>query len=90
MYSEHVTCQARADTPFGPMAGRTRVTVTQHSIDCVAIEFHVGPTPVLLAMAESNLHNFIHVLAQACNELDRARLLGELLPNLLATDQVAS
>jgi hypothetical protein len=84
-----ITCHAKATTPFGVMAGRSRVTVTDAGQDCAVIEFHVGPTPVLLAMAESHLHAFIETLAGVCNELHRARVLAEL-PELPANLEQAS
>jgi len=89
MYDQHVTCQAKATTPFGVLAGRSRVTVTDIGEDGAAIEFHCGPTPVMIVMAGKNLHNFIHLLAETCNELHRQRLLNELPPDL-RDEQVAS
>ena len=87
--SQHITCHARATTPFGMMAGRSMVTVTDGGQDCAAIEFHVGPTPVMLVMAESHLHAFIEALAGVCNELYRARVLAEL-PTIAADLEAAS
>jgi uncharacterized protein (DUF3820 family) len=87
--NQHITCQARATTPFGVMAGRSMVTVTDGGQDCAAIEFHVGPTPVMVVMAESHLHAFIEALAGVCNELYRARVLADL-PNTAAELEAAS
>ena len=87
--NQHITCQAKATTPFGVMAGRSMVTVTEGGQDCAAIEFHVGPTPVMVVMAESHLHAFIEALAGVCNELYRARVLADL-PNTAAELEAAS
>jgi hypothetical protein len=82
----HITAFAKASTPFGPIAGRTAITVVSGGQDLAVIEFTAGPTPVMLSIGDSNLHAFIEALAEVCNQMHAQRVKA----NLPATLEVAS
>ena len=77
------TAFAKADTPFGPLAGRTRVNITHNGYDLALVTFHCGDTKITLSIAGNNLNELIlglidqqsHVNAKR-NER-RLKLVGE-------------
>lgn len=57
---------AKAETPFGNLAGRTRVRVFDQGADSIVIEFNCGGTPVVLSMAGANYHALVReILSRA-------------------------
>lgn len=69
---------ARAETPFGPLAGRTAVHVTDQGDDSAVISFNVGGTPVMLAVAGANYIRLIELLIEHASEHNRARFEAAL------------
>jgi hypothetical protein len=69
---------ARADTPFGPLAGRTPVMVTDQGADSAVIQFHCGSTPVMLAVSGPNFLGLIRGLIALAADDTRAALESEL------------
>jgi hypothetical protein len=64
-----ISASAKAETPFGPLAGRTPVHVTDAGADSVVITFHCGPTPVTLVMAGEHYLAFVRAcIAHAADE----------------------
>ena len=57
--NDRMTGQARADTGFGPLAGRTAIEVLDQGDNSVVISFRCGHTPVVLALAGANYHAFV-------------------------------
>ena len=53
------TAFAKAETPFGPLAGRTRVEITHNGYDLALIYFHCGDTKITLSIAGANLNDLI-------------------------------
>lgn len=60
--THHITGSAKAQTPFGPLAGRTIVHVDDQGVDSAVITFQCGHTPVMLAVAGENYINLIREL----------------------------
>jgi len=67
------TGHAKAETPFGVMAGRTRVEVTHNGIDLAIIKFRCGETPVSLAIAGEHLDALIKALIDQQYDVAAAR-----------------
>ena len=53
---------AKAETQFGPLAGRTTIEITDQGDNSVVITFRCGHTPVLLALAGQHYHDFIRAV----------------------------
>lgn len=63
---DRITGFAKADTAFGPMAGRTAVEIHDQGNNSVVITFRCGPTPVMLSLAGQHYHDFVRaVIAKA-------------------------
>ena len=73
-----ITGSAKAETPFGPMTGRTRVEIEPSGEDMVVITFHCGATPVILAMAGGNFHAFIRACIGQASEMTRRKYTKQL------------
>lgn len=73
-----VSGQAKAVTPFGPLAGRTPVTVSDFGADSAYIDFHCGSTPVSLALAGGHLVDFIDALIDKVAEHQANRMRARL------------
>ena len=73
-----ISGSARADTPFGPLAGRTMVHVSDQGDDSAVISFHCGTTPVMLAVAGDNYLSLIRELIDHASSANRDRLDAEL------------
>ncbi len=56
---DRITGQAKAETGFGPLAGRTAIEVLDQGDNSIVISFRCGHTPVILALAGANYHNFV-------------------------------
>jgi hypothetical protein len=69
---------AKADTPFGPLAGRTMVTVEDFGEDSARIGFMCGPTPVHLHVAGDNFVGLIRALIAQAAADTRQQLEDEL------------
>lgn len=82
-----LTGSAKAETPFGPLTGRTPIHVTDFGTDSALISFMCGPTPVQIAVADSNFHGLIRSLIALAAEDTRQQLEDELAD---ALEQVAS
>lgn len=78
------TGHAKAETPFGPMAGRTRVWIEHNGIDLALIKFYCGETPVSLAVAGEHLDALIVALIERQNDVaaKRNERLMHLLPEI--------
>jgi hypothetical protein len=72
--SSAISGSAKAVTPFGPLAGRTPVTVTDQGTDSVVIAFHCGATPVVLALAGENYLAFVRECITKAGDMHRAAL----------------
>ena len=70
----NITGAAKAVTPFGPLAGRTPVTIADQGTDSVVIMFHCGSTPVSLAMADANYLAFVRECIRHASPAIRAEL----------------
>lgn len=53
---------AKAETPFGPLAGHTHITVGDQGQDSIVIDFRCGHTPVRLVVAGSNYLDLMRAL----------------------------
>ena len=77
------TAFAKADTPFGPLAGRTRVEITHNGYDLALIYFHCGDTKITLSIAGANLNDLITGLIDQQSHVNakrnerRLKLVGE-------------
>lgn len=69
---------AKAVTPFGPMAGRTPVTLADQGTDSAVIMFHCGATPVSLTVAGDNYLGLVRGLIALASPANRAELESEL------------
>jgi hypothetical protein len=72
-----ITGAAKASTPFGPLAGRTPIHITNNGEDLAIVDFLCGGTPVSIAVAGDNLHGLIRALIAQASELHAARLAHE-------------
>ena len=57
-----ITGQAKAETQFGPLAGRTVVEILDQGDNSIVITFRCGHTPVLLALAGQHYHDFVRAV----------------------------
>lgn len=69
---------AKAVTPFGPLAGRTPIKVSNNGTDLAIIDFLCGDTPVSLAVSGDNFIALVRQLIEQASDLNRARLTSEL------------
>lgn len=60
--SNIITGFAKAETPFGPLAGRTTVEVNDNGENCVIVTFRCGTTPVQIALAGAHYHDFVKAI----------------------------
>lgn len=63
---------AKAETPFGPLAGHTWIRVSEFGEDSAQISFHCGHTPVSISVAGKNYHDLINALIEGANAEARA------------------
>lgn len=73
-----ISGSAKAVTPFGPLAGRTPVTVEDAGADSIVVSFHCGATPVMLAVAGPNYLAFVRECIRHAAPGVRAELEAEL------------
>ena len=64
---------AKADTPFGALAGRTRIEITHNGLDLAIITFRCGDTPVTLTVAGEHLNALITGLIEQQNDVAAKR-----------------
>jgi hypothetical protein len=57
--THRTTAFAKADTPFGPLAGRTQVNITHNGYDLALVTFNCGDTKVTLSIAGAHLNDLI-------------------------------
>lgn len=69
---------AKAETPFGPLCGRTAVTVADQGENSVVIGFQCGHTPVVLAVAGNHYLEFVRELIAHASADQRTALAAEL------------
>lgn len=73
-----ITGSAKAETPFGPLTGRTPIHVDNFGIDTAFISFMCGSTPVHVAVAGPNYFGLIRALIAQAGEGTRQQLEDEL------------
>ena len=75
---------AKADTQFGPLAGRTNIEITDQGQDSVNITFRCGTTPVMLSCAGANYLNLVRALIEKASP-HQQELLNERLAEVLGS-----
>lgn len=73
-----IPAAATAQTPFGPVGGRTFLNVHRHADDLAQTSFLCGSTPVTFSLADSDLHAYIGALIECVAANARAELLDRL------------
>ena len=69
---------AKADTPFGPMAGRTPIEVSDAGDDSVTVAFRCGSTPVAFTCAGDNYLDLVRAMIDKATPAHRAELNDRL------------
>jgi len=59
-----LTGYAKAETPFGPMAGRTNIEISDAGTDSVTVAFRCGTTPVAFTCAGANYLNLVRAMIE--------------------------
>ena len=55
---------AKAETPFGPLAGRTAIEITDAGNDSVTVSFRCGSTPVAFTCAGDNYEQLVRAMIE--------------------------
>lgn len=73
---------AKAETPFGPLAGHTHIAVGDAGNDSVILDFRCGHTPVRLVVAGANYLDLVRAMIDKASP-HRAEQLNERLEHVL-------
>lgn len=76
---------AKAETPFGPLAGHTHINITDAGDDSAVIDFRCGHTPVRLVVAGANYLDLVRALIDKASPHRREELSDRLEHVLQAT-----
>jgi len=76
---------AKAETPFGPLAGHTHINVTDQGNDSAVIDFRCGHTPVRLVVAGHDYRDLVLALIEKASPAQREDLSERLEHVLKAT-----
>jgi hypothetical protein len=69
---------AKAETPFGPLAGHTHINVTEQGNDSAVIDFRCGHTPVRLVVAGQDYRDLVLALIEKASPAQRQDLSDRL------------
>ena len=73
---------AKAETPFGPLAGHTHITISDQGNDSAILDFRCGHTPVRLVVAGANYLDLVRALIDKASPAQREEL-NERLDHVL-------
>ena len=73
-----ITGQAKAETKFGALSGRTAIHVSHFGTDSARIEFMCGDTPVQLCVADGNYIALIRAMIANASAMNREALEAAL------------
>lgn len=73
---------AKAETPFGPLAGHTHITISDQGNDSAILDFRCGHTPVRLVVAGANYLDLVRALIDKASPARREEL-NERLDHVL-------
>ena len=71
---ERVTGFAKAETPFGPLAGHTSIEVSDQGTDSVTVTFRCGTTPVAFTCAGANYLNLVRAMIDKASPAQQEQL----------------
>jgi len=69
-----ITGSAKAETPFGPLAGRTKFDISDAGSDSVTVAFTCGSTPVSFTCAGANYLALVRAMIEKASPENEEQL----------------